>query len=199
MNRSSLSLPILTLSTALFLGSAGLSAQGGLERFQGEAREAWLTGKVETVLTLNEKLNPFVIDTDVIGDTVVLSGTVSSEVDKALAAELALGVSGVAEVENQLQVTGEPGIVERSTAQLRESGDNLMQWVSDATTTATIKTRLLADAETEGLTIDVDTSQDVVTLRGEVASEAERMLAEQIALNSVSDREVVNQLMVKSQ
>ncbi len=198
MNRNMMYLNAFTVLIALVFSAGPVLAQSSFDRFQGQAREAWITGKVETVLTLNRQLNPFAIDTDVSGATVTLSGNVSSEVDRALAAELVLGVQGVDAVDNQLTVTGEPGLLQRGADQVRESGQNLMQWVDDATATATVKTRLLANSETEGLNIDVDTDSEVITLRGEVATESERMLAEEIARNSVSNRELDNQLVVTS-
>ncbi len=64
-----------------------------------------------------------------------------------------------------------------------QSAARSCQWADDATTTAEIKTRLLANSNTHGLQINVDTKADVVTLTGKVASTEEAALAEQIASN----------------
>lgn len=63
----------------------------------------------------------------------------------------------------------------------REGDRSFFKWVDDATTTAAVKTRLVGNDNTKGLQIDVDTSSDVVTLSGRVASAQETQLAEEIA------------------
>lgn len=169
--------------------------------FTGEARDAWLTGKIETVMTLNTRLNSFRIDTDVENGRVTLSGEVESEVDKDLAGELARGVDEVDQVENNITVrTPEPARDGRSVAADRAGDDReserngFSQWVSDRTTTAVVKSQLLANDRTGGLDINVDTEGDIVTLTGTVESEEEKRLAEQIARDSRDVREVRNQL-----
>ena len=187
---------IFTLSALLLTGS--VYADHADSRFEGEAYDAWLTGKIETVFTLNRELNPFRINTDVDHGNVTLRGNVESDIDKALASELAMGVEGVTNVDNQLVVSSEAGIIEQGRERISAAGNSLMRWVDDATTTASVKTRLLANAETEGLEISVTTRNDVVELKGEVRSDAERQLAEEIARNTGDVVAVVNNLLVAS-
>lgn len=78
----------------------------------------------------------------------------------------------------------------------QNAGNSLMSWVSDATTTATVKTKLMADSETEALKINVDTKDDVVILEGEVESESAKQKAEQIARDTGDVKEVRNNLRV---
>ena len=73
-----------------------------------------------------------------------------------------------------------------------------MAWVDDATTTAMVKSKLLADPQIKGTKIDVDTRGDVVTLSGTVASKEQKQLAEQIAKNTGDVKQVKNQLVVGS-
>lgn len=70
--------------------------------------------------------------------------------------------------------------------------------VTDATTTAEVKAKLLANATTKGLKINVDTRGDVVTLTGTVASAREKQLAEALARNTGEVRAVSNKLVVRS-
>ena len=67
----------------------------------------------------------------------------------------------------------------------------------DATLTARIKTELLMNTNTSGLSIDVDSSRNEVTLTGEVNSDAEKDLAEKIAKNTSDNVVVNNKLTVK--
>lgn len=165
--------------------------------FTGAARDAWLTGKIETVMTLNTRLNSFLIDTDVENGRVTLSGEVESEVDRNLAEELARGVEGVDQVENNIAVrTPEPARDGRSV-DADDELDSFSQWVSDRTTTAVVKSQLLANDRTGGLDINVDTERDIVTLTGTVGSEEEKRLAEQIAREARDVKEVRNQLQME--
>lgn len=177
----------------LFLAQSALVSafDGDLE---GELKDAWLTGKAETVLTLNEHLNVYSIAARVQEGEARLSGAVASEVDKALAAELVKGISGITAVNNELQVSREL-LGEISSDQL-QSRRSFARWIDDMTTTAVIRSKYLTNREVEGLKIDVETRQDVVTLSGVVESEAESALAEQIARNTGDVAEVENRIMV---
>jgi hyperosmotically inducible periplasmic protein len=70
--------------------------------------------------------------------------------------------------------------------------------MDDASITAKVKTALIADPELSGLAIDVDTSANVVTLNGNVASDAARAQAERITKGVEGVKEVKNNLLVKA-
>jgi hyperosmotically inducible protein len=159
---------------------------------QGSAKDAWITGKIEMVYTLNRHLNPFDISTEVTEGTVHLTGKVESDIDRDLAGELAKGIEGVVSVDNDLMVDAQARIPASASAE-RPFG----VWVDDVTTTAAVKSKLLTNGNTDGLQIDVDTRGDTVTLSGEVASAEEKQLAEQLARNTSDVKEVHNQLVVQ--
>lgn len=187
---------VVVFTTAVVVSTAPAFSQQSQQSFKGAAHDAWLTGKIETVLTLNTMLNSFTIDTDVDQSNVLLTGTVSSDVEKSLATELVRGVEGVEDIDNQLEVTGKPGVIDQTQHELSEAGDTLSNWVSNATITATIKSKLLANSDTSGLSIDVDTNHQAVTLSGDVSSPEESELAETIAANTSNVMEVTNNLMI---
>jgi osmotically-inducible protein OsmY len=157
-------------------------------------KDAWLTGKLEAVYTLNGHLNPFSIETDVEGGVVHLTGTVQSDIDRDLAGELAKGIDGVVDVKNDLQVD------ERQTRSAREPGSadqrDFGTWVDDATTTAAVKAKLVGNGNIKGLKIDVDTNGDVVTLSGRIETAEQSKLAEELARNTGDVKEVRNDLTV---
>jgi hyperosmotically inducible periplasmic protein len=157
---------------------------------KGEARDAWIQGKIETVYLLNANLSSFSIDTDVKNGAVHLTGKVESSIDHDLAGELAKGIDGVVSVDNDL-------IVDATARSASKDGRSFAGWVEDATTTATIKSKLLSNSNTHGLKIDVDTRADVVTLSGTVTSAEEKQLAEQLARNSADVKDVQNRLVVQ--
>lgn len=152
--------------------------------------DLWLKASLVTTYTLNQHLNPFDLDVSVNDGVVTLRGTVDSSVEKDLATELARGVEGVTAVDNQLAVKSGSAGVSRD--------DDLMQRVNDANLTAKVKSQLLWNANTQGMRIDVDTDDGVVTLRGTVASAAEAELAAQIARNTSGVRSVQNALEVEA-
>jgi len=69
--------------------------------------------------------------------------------------------------------------------------------VDDALITARVKSSLLADSNTKGLKIDVDTKSGVVHLKGNVASDSERTLAQNLAAKVEGVKTVDNKLAVK--
>lgn len=68
--------------------------------------------------------------------------------------------------------------------------------VQDTSITALVKSKLLADSRTSGLDIKVITENKVVTLTGNVASNAEKSIAEQITLETTGVKAVKNHLVV---
>ncbi len=149
--------------------------------------DLWLKASLVTTYALNQHLNPFAIHVDVKDGVATLSGVVDSSVDKDLAGELAKGVDGVREVDNRLQVKSDSGDREPSS---------FMEKVDDANITAKVKSQLLWNSNTQGMRMDVDTQNGVVTLRGVVASAEEAELAAQIARNTSGVKQVNNRLEV---
>lgn len=164
----------------------------GIER-EGAAKDAWIDGKLEAVYALNRHLGAFAIDTEVDKGIVLLTGNVDSDIDRDLAGELAKNIEGVVEVNNELVIVA--GAVAARRAE--DEDRSFSAWIDDATTTASVKSRLLGNPNTAGMQIDVDTRGDVVTLSGEVASRQEKALAEQLALSTGDVRDVRNQLVVR--
>jgi len=183
---------------ASLLAFSGLVGSAHAGSFEGEARDAWLTGKIETVYVLNRHLNAFAIDTNVDGGVAHLTGTVKSDIERDLAGELAKGVDGVIDVRNEIVVdpAGAAGGVANAGEPKRR---NFGSWVDDATTTAAVKSRLITNGSAKGLQIDVDTRDDIVTLSGRVGTDAEKDLAESIALNTGDVAEVRNNLVVDAE
>jgi osmotically-inducible protein OsmY len=71
------------------------------------------------------------------------------------------------------------------------------QVMSDAATTASVKLSLAFQRGVHASEINVDTDRGVVTLNGEVASQAERQLAVKVAEDVSGVKEVVNRIHVR--
>jgi len=123
--------------------------------------------------------------------TARISGSVESEVERDLAEQIALGIEGVKEVDNQLKV--DPQVAPR-----RGDKPGLAQRIDDVTLAATVKSKLLWNSNTEGLDIQVRAENGVVTLRGQAQTPAAKELAERLAANTDGVREVHNLLSISS-
>lgn len=148
--------------------------------------------RLETAYLFNPHLNNFTIDTEVEDGRVLLSGTVRSEIDKDLAGEIAKSVEGVNSVQNSLEVRS--GM---DATRVPESDSDFFQKVSDATTTARVKTRLIANENLTGSEINVDTENKIVRLTGQVGSSTESQLAAFIAKNTSGVESVSNELEIR--
>lgn len=141
---------------------------------------------IESKFARSSELSAFSISTDVSDGVARLEGEVATGTERELAGELAKSVEGVKKVKNRIEVKGDdPSFVERIRA-----------GASDAALTSRVKTRLLTSRNTSGLAIKVESEGDVVTLSGEVDSEAERDLAEMIAANTSGVANVHNRIQV---
>ncbi len=158
-------------------------------------QDAWLDGKLETALLFNEHLNSFAIDTEVTDGVAYLSGSVESDIDRDLAGEIAKSIDGVRDVENDLAVDKMKASKARDTDD-RKDRSGFKQSVLNATLTARVKTQLLVNDNTGGMSIDVDSEDGVVTLSGDVKSEQEKDLAGQIAANTDGAMSVNNRLAI---
>jgi hyperosmotically inducible periplasmic protein len=170
----------------LLLAATAFAAEG-----QGDERQSdlWLKAKLVTAYTLNQHLNPFRIHVEVKNGVASLSGTVDSDVERDLAVEIAKGVEGIREVKEEISVEPGAGAGERREPEF-------FRRVEDATISARVKSRLLWNRNTNGLAIDVDTQNGVVTLKGTVASGAHRDLAVQLAKNTTGVQRVRDELEV---
>lgn len=177
----------LATLTAGVLGLSPLAAQaaeGDMSRQLSEARQE---GSIWTAIALNRHLSPFSIDVDVENGVAILTGNVESEIDRDLAEQLALGTEGVKKVDNRLKVDPQTQ---------PKKGSSLSQRFDDATLTAMVKSKLLWNSNTEGLDINVDTQNGVVTLKGSARTAEAKELAGHLAQNTEGVERVNNHLSI---
>ncbi|MEH6800329.1 MAG: BON domain-containing protein [Halopseudomonas sabulinigri] len=179
----------LATATASLMGIMPLAAHAD----DGDMAEARQEGSVWTAIALNRHLNPFEIDVDVENGVAKLTGEVENDVDRDLAEEVAMSIDGVTKVDNQLTVN--PDV---ETKQSADGEQTLSQSFSSATTTATIKSKLLWNSNTEGLDVNVTTKNGVVNLSGTAQSEAAKDLAGMLAKDTDGVRRVDNEIRVNA-
>lgn len=192
---------VCTTIVAVALGSTGLAFAGDKQEAGDDTskaqtqdsriNDAWLKGKVEMALLLNRHLNSFKINTHVDSSVVTLDGKVNSDIDMDLAEQIALGVDGVGDVNNNLVVAPED---QQQSMSRHEEERQFLQRIEDLTTTARIKSQLVMNQNIAARRVNVDTKNAVVTLEGTVGNDQERDLIVQIAKNTGAVAEVKDKL-----
>ena len=192
MKRSLISMIVATtLTTAAYAGDMDTD-----NKWEKGAKDAWIDGKAEATLLFNGNLDSFDINTDVKDGNVVLTGKVENSVDKKLAEELVANIDGVVSVDNKLTIVADDDMDSDLSDDAEDAVDEGTSELTDAKIATVIKTRLLMDTDISGFDIDVDVENGVVTLTGEVDSDAERDLAVEIAKNASDVKDVENNLRV---
>jgi hyperosmotically inducible protein len=164
--------------------------------FAGDASQEVTEARQETQIWTTYALSPYLRASDlgvhVNNGKATLTGNVEEGVSKDLAKQIALGVSGVKEVDNQIVVTPD------YTPPARTSTDRSYgEVIDDATITAAIKSKLLWSSNADGMATDVDTKSGKVLLTGTADSGASKALAGRLALNTRGVAGVDNQLVVR--
>jgi len=190
--------PIKMTASACILAVACASLPALADSGKEQTSDLWSKASLTTTYTLNRYLNPFKIDTEVHDGVATLRGSVDSKTERDLAEELALGVDGIKDVKNELEIDPEASSKRAHADNSGKAGRSFMRKFEDANLTAKVKSQLLWNSSTDGLDIDVDTRNGIVNLSGEVDSEAAAELAEQIARNTSEVLDVKNQLKVSS-
>ena len=185
-----------------------------------------VTTAVKSKLAADDTVKAYQIDVDTSDKVVTLSGTVETAAQKDQAVMIARQTDGVREVVDHITVnpataptTGnlrddaseaagevreearEAGAAAKEAGReaQRETGqavDRAEAVASDATVTAAVKSKFLADTSVAGLKIDVDTAGGVVTLSGMVSTKAEADRAVSLARDTGGVTRVVNNLRV---
>jgi osmotically-inducible protein OsmY len=172
MNRKSSLLLAIVAGFALVLAGACAMSDAGI------------TTKVKAKLAADSTVKA----TQIKDKVVTLSGSVDSEAAKAQALALARGTEGVSDVVDNLTLTA---------PQPAQAQSGIGQAIDDATITAAVKSKLIADTTVGGLKIDVDTQSGVVSLAGPVKSQNEKDTALRIARETSGVKDVQDKLVVQ--
>jgi hyperosmotically inducible protein len=160
-----------------------------------------ITTAVKTKFASDDTVKANDINVDTKNGVVTLKGEVPTPAAKTRALELAKATNGVRDVVDAITVTppatATSGVDEPQRKPSDSAGD-VSATMGDAGITTAIKTKMLADTTVGGLSIDVDTADAVVTLKGEVGSAAEKKRAIEIAKETNGVKSVKDQLKIVS-
>jgi len=192
--KTSINSPLLVSAIAAALALGGLApafaedAMPKQDRSVGQTvDDATVTASIKTALMSDGRTDALDINVDTMNGKVTLRGGADSAAAKLAATELARNVDGVMSVDNQLMVA-EKGSYARDSAntatasgKAREAMSGSGEEINDAWITSKVKTQLLADSQTPGTDISVETKDHVVHLSGVVATAQARAEAIRIA------------------
>jgi hyperosmotically inducible periplasmic protein len=171
-----------------------LAAVASLPALAAEAGETGSDGALHHALThvkiraaLVDKLggDGLHIDIDLAGSKATLRGEVEKQSSRDLAKEVALSVSGVREVDNELRVVPE---------HRRSAGKAVEAEIKDTALEIKVKHQLLTEIGANALKIEVEVSDGVVSLRGTVPTAEVEKLAVRKAEHAGGVRKVINLL-----
>lgn len=178
---------ILASAIALALATSGAFAAETVSQEVTDARQEtqiWTTYALSPYLRANE------LKVSVQNGKATLTGKVEEDVNKDLAKQIALGVNGIKEVDNQIVVQAD--FVPPARSASRGYGET----IDDATITAQVKSKLMWSKQTEGVATEVETKSGKVTLSGTVANATAKNRAEHLAMNTRGVVAVNNRLVV---
>lgn len=180
----------LASTIALIFATAGATSAFAADSTRQEIVNARQESQIWTTYALSPYLRAHDISVTVDNGKATLTGKVEEDVNKDLAKQIALGVDGIKEVDNQIVVTAD--LPPRASPAERSYGD----MVDDASITSAVKAKLLWNKNTDGLQTDVDTRWARVKLTGTADTAEAKALAGQLAKNTRGVRSVDNQLVV---
>lgn len=175
--------PVLVAVIAVFLGSAlfvGCASQMVSKKTRNA--DSGATSVLEATLGASDKVKARQVEVVTREGVVYLTGVVDTVEARREAGRLAWRTAGVKGVVNDLTV-GEM---------------TLGGWVDDVMISSKVKSKLIANSEIHASSIDVSSSQGVVTLIGRVRSVVIKRDAERVARNTKGVTDVHNELMVGS-
>ncbi len=187
--RSTLSMRWIAAAAAL-VAAAVSEAQTAADSVRQSTIDASITAQIETTFLFNRHLSPFNINTTTVEGIVTLTGSVSDEVQRELAGNIASSVEAVKSVTNNITVMG--------TILSPRPKRTWRQRIDDMTVAASVRSRLLYNKEFKGMKIGVGSELGIVTLFGVVSSEEQKKRIGMIADETHGVIEIKNELTVRA-
>lgn len=178
----------------LFIPSIALLASMTISSFimaatpEQEITNARQESQIWTTYALSPYLRANDIKVSVVDGKATLTGTVEEAVNKDLATAIAMGVNGIKDVDNKIDVRADY----QPTKSERRYGDQ----IDDLAISSTIKSKLLWSKYTNSQSIKVNTLDGKVTLEGNAETEEAKKLAGRLAKDTRGVRAVENKLVI---
>ncbi|WP_277373461.1 BON domain-containing protein [Pseudomonas sp. AA-38] len=154
-------------------------AEGNPPGMVQRLEDATLAATVKSKLLWNSNTRGLDIQVRSENGAITLSGQAQTAAAKELAGELAANTDGVREVFNHLSIS----TADSTSSEVQTAVQEAREDISDAWITSKVKASFLYSRNLDGLNIEVNTQDGLVTLRGKVLSNAEKRMAMDIARN----------------
>ena len=153
-----------------------------------------LQDRIDHRLETNANVRKYSLNVKVANGVATLTGDVATAAQKAEAERLAK-VEGVTRVDNQIKIDPDEdkSVADRIKGGLNKTGEK----ITDAWITTKVKWFFVGEDPLKDSSIDVDTKDGVVTLKGTVKSQAGKARAHALAKNTDGVNRVVDQLTIK--
>jgi hyperosmotically inducible protein len=158
--------------------------------------DEWITAKVQAKYFMDGDVKGRNINVDTRDGIVTLAGEVESEGERRQAVAIARNTDGVHTVTDNLQVQAADAERAERTGDERDTARDVAVAIDDAWITTKVQAKFFLDDDVKGRDINVDARDGVVYLKGTVESDAERRVAETIALETDGVSRVENLLRV---
>lgn len=149
--------------------------------------DSWIAFKIRSRLLVKAHVSATTTVVAVKDGVVTLTGTADNIAQKELTGVYAREIEGVKSVENDIVVKETPA-----------PGSTMGEKVDDASITSQVKYALLRHKSTSALKTKVTTTDGVVVITGEAASDAEKSLVTKLAEDIRGVKSVENNMTVKS-
>ncbi|HWV14261.1 MAG TPA: BON domain-containing protein [Cellvibrio sp.] len=183
MNKISLKWIAILSSVLLLMGFSGVSI--------ADVKQDIFDARQETQIWTTYALSPYLRAHDlkvvVRNGKATLTGTVDEDVSRDLAGQIALGVSGIKDVDNQIAVQSDYS---------PKNASGYGEAIDDVTITAAVKSRLIW-SKYSYISTDIKTKSGRVTLTGAVGSAEAKELAGRLAASTRGVVSVNNQIVVE--
>jgi hyperosmotically inducible protein len=179
----------LLIATGMALSMAAMSASAN--SVAQDITDARQEAQIWTTYTLSPYLSASDLSVTVHEGMAILTGKVNEEVNKDLAKQIALGVSGIQKVDNQI-------VVQADFSPPASTARGYSEVVEDASISAAVKSKLIWSKYTDAQAVAVETLGGKVTLTGLAESAKAKELAGRMAMNTRGVVSVDNQLKLAS-
>lgn len=165
-------------------------------------QDGWLTTRIQSQYFADKEVKARYINVTTHDGVVTIKGFVETPAAHERALQIARSTSGVKQVNDEILIGQSPKAFESPRAvatggELPPAGGAATS-IDDGRVTSSIQAMFFLDATLKGRQIEVTSQNGVVTLRGEVASEAERGQALMLARNSAGVQRVEDDLSVNA-
>ena len=175
-----------------------------------ELSDAWITTKIQSKFVADHDINARDIHVSSKDGVVTLRGLILNDPMRSLAVAVAKNTDGVKDVVDQLSVTVAPPVAQHAadssspvavatTGAVADAAVRSAGAPDDGKITSGIEAKYYLDDKLKGRQIQVETSNGIVTLRGNVGSETERGEALLLARTSEGVKRVEDDLIVSDQ